>query len=61
MKISIFSFNEKWIVKAEAGLCEQTFKYPHEEWTFEQVVARCEDETFRADVATRFETMHTGM
>ncbi len=61
MKISIFTFNEKWIVKAEAGLCEQTYKFPQEEWTFEQVTARCEDEAFKAQIADRFQTMHTQM
>ncbi len=61
MKISIFSFNEKWIVKAEAGLCEQTYKYPTEEWSFDQVVARCEDENFKAQIAARFQSMHDEM
>lgn len=61
MKISIFSFNEKWIVKSEAGLCEQTYKYPQEEWSFEQVVLRCEDEVFKTEIAARFETMHQQM
>lgn len=61
MKISIFSFNEKWIVKTEAGLCEQTFKFPQDEWSFEQVVARCEDENFRQAIAQRFQSMHDEM
>lgn len=61
MKISIFSFNEKWIVKTEAGLCEQTFKFPQDEWEFDRVVARCEDEAFRAKVAAHFQTMHDEM
>jgi hypothetical protein len=61
MKISIFSFNEKWIVKTEAGLCEQTYKYPQDEWSFEQVVDRCEDEGFKTHIAARFETMHAEM
>lgn len=61
MKISIFSFNEKWIVKSEAGLCEQTFKFPQEDWTMELVTARCEDETFKEKIASRFEAMHKEM
>lgn len=61
MKISIFSFNEKWIVKAEAGLCEQTYKYPTSEWSFEQVVARCENEEFKSQIAVRFQAMHDEM
>ena len=58
MKISIFSFNEKWIVKFEAGLCEQTVKFPQVEWEFESVVAKCEDERLRVQIAERFESMH---
>ena len=61
MKISIFSFNEKWIVKTEAGLCEQTYKFPQDEWTLEQVSVRCEDESFKGKVASRFEAMHKEM
>lgn len=61
MKISIFTFNEKWIVKVEAGLCEQTYKFPQEEWSFEQVTARCENESFKVKIADRFQTMHTDM
>ena len=61
MKISVFSFNEKWIVKIEAGLCEQTYKYPAAEWGFEQVLARCEEETFKAKIAARFQAMHDEM
>lgn len=61
MKISIFSFNEKWIVKSEAGLCEQTYKFPQIEWEFERVVSRCEDPEFRNQIASRFESMHREM
>lgn len=61
MKISVFAFNEKWIVKAEAGLCEQTYKFPQEEWTFEQVEERCTNEKIKAEIATRFEGMHRDM
>lgn len=61
MKISIFSFNEKWIVKAEIGLCEQTFKFPQDEWTMEQVTLRCEDEKFKAAIDVRFAQMHKEM
>ena len=61
MKISIFSFNEKWIVKAEIGLCEQTYKFPQDEWEFERVVTRCEDETFKTKIDVRFTAMHEEM
>lgn len=58
MKISVFTFNEKWIVKFEVGLCEQTYKFLQEEWTLDQVATRCEDESFKSKIAQRFEIMH---
>lgn len=61
MKISVFSFNEKWIVKFEAGLCEQTFKFPFEDWSMEQVVAKLEVAQFRDQIHGRFGQMHLEM
>lgn len=61
MKISVFSFNEKWIVKFEAGLCEQTYKFPQDEWSMDQVTDRCENEVFKTQIAARFTDMHAQM
>ncbi|MDX9730276.1 MAG: hypothetical protein RBT63_00760 [Bdellovibrionales bacterium] len=58
MKISVFSFNEKWILKAEAGLCEQTFKFPQADWAIEDVEKICKDESFLNAAANRFDEMH---
>ncbi len=58
-KISIFSFNEKWIVKCEAGLCEQTYKFPHEEYDLPQVEEICQRPNFHDRLAVRFKDMHS--
>lgn len=58
MKFSIFSFNEKWILKTEVGLCEQTFKFSHEDFSIEQVEEVCQKQEFQNRVHTRFQNMH---
>jgi hypothetical protein len=61
MKFSIFSFNEKWILKTEVGLCEQTFKFPHEEFEIESVEAYCNDPEFQSRIHARFQDMHADL
>lgn len=61
MKFSIFSFNEKWILKTEVGLCEQTFKFPHEEFEIENVEAYCLDMNFQSRIHARFQDMHADL
>lgn len=58
-KISIFSFNEKWIVKCEVGLCEQTYKFPQEEFDLPQVEEICQRPQFHERLAARFKDMHS--
>ncbi len=58
-KISVFSFNEKWIVKCEVGLCEQTYKFPQEEYDLPQVEEICQRAEFHNRLATRFKDMHS--
>jgi hypothetical protein len=57
-KISIFSFNEKWIVKCDAGLCEQTFKFSHEEFDLARVEEICQRSSFIERLGQRFKDMH---
>lgn len=55
MRISIFSFNERWIAKVEGGLCEITFKVPHEEMS----LAKLKEHFENADTRDRlFERLH---
>jgi hypothetical protein len=61
MKFSIFSFNEKWILKTEVGLCEQTFKFPHEEFELEKIEAFCLDSDFQNRIHIRFQDMHNDL
>lgn len=61
MKFSIFSFNEKWILKTEVGLCEQTFKFPQEEFEMETIVAYCHETDFQSRIHARFQDMHTDL
>lgn len=61
VKISVFSFNQKWLIKVEAMNCEQTFKIPHEEASLEDVRTLCETEDFLATCTTRFLEMRAGI
>jgi hypothetical protein len=61
MKFSIFSFNEKWILKTEVGLCEQTFKFPQEEFQIETVELFCHNQDFQNQIHARFQEMHTDL
>jgi hypothetical protein len=57
-KISIFSFNEKWIVKCEAGYCEQTFKFNQDEFELPEVEEICRRPGFNKRLEIRFQDMH---
>ena len=57
MVISLFSWNGKWLVKFEQGLCEQTYKFEHLEIDETDLRTKI-DETFIADVLRGFESMH---
>lgn len=61
MKFSIFSFNEKWILKTEVGLCEQTFKFPQEEFDFEKIEIFCRDLELQTRIHARFQEMHADL
>jgi len=57
-KITIFSWNQKFIVKFEQGDCEQTFKLSHLDVADEaELRARIDGEFIHRAVA-RFEEMH---
>ncbi len=56
MRISVFSFNEKWIAKVEGGLCELTLKVAHEEMSLESLKNLLQQTDFRDRM---FERLHT--
>jgi len=60
----LFTANDKWIVKAEAGACEQIFKFPQLEVSREEVEAWLQHESGRAwreSVRLRFHDMHSSL
>jgi hypothetical protein len=58
-KISLFSFNQKFIVKFEQGLVEQTLKFEHLEFDRGEVELRERlNETFISKVIESFKNLH---
>ncbi|MDB4835034.1 hypothetical protein OAH12_00435 [Cyclobacteriaceae bacterium] len=56
-KITLFSYNEKYLMKLEAGPMEQTYKVPFEETTNDQDVIDLLDEKFLEDIYNHFTNM----
>ncbi len=56
--ISIFSMNNKYIVKFEAGLMEQVFKLAHEEVNGVEGIRKLVDEEFLKKVMECFNDMY---
>ena len=58
-KISLFSFNQKFIVKFEQGLAEQTLKFEHLEFDRGEVELRERlTESFILSVIESFKNLH---
>lgn len=55
--ISIFSMNDKFVVKFEAGPMEQAFKFKHDEVKSVENLKRMIDENFISKVHSRFNEM----
>jgi hypothetical protein len=63
-RLVLFTANDKWIVKAEAGVCEQIFKFPQLEVSREEVEAWLKDDAgqaWRETVRQRFHEMHMSL
>ncbi len=56
--ISIFSMNDKYQVKFEAGPMEQTFKLTHDEVNGVEGIRKLVDEEFLQKVMDRFNEMY---
>jgi hypothetical protein len=61
VKITLFQWNNRYLIKLEAGLMEQTFKIPEWDVTGEQEVIRLVDETFLAEAISRFTQMEQSL
>lgn len=61
MQISIFSMNDKFIVKFEAGPMEQAFKFSQEQAGTLEAVKQLMNPDFIAGVQERFNEMYLSM
>jgi len=57
MKISIFSWNERYIVKVEAGLFEQAYKFRQADFPDLESLRRFFDNSFMEDILQTFHKM----
>lgn len=57
LKITIFSWNNKYLVKLEQGLLEQTYKIPETEISSEQELDALLSEKFLNKARLRFKNM----
>lgn len=56
-KITIFSWNNRYLIKLEQGLLEQTFKVPEMDVTSEEDLVSLLDAEFIHQAAARFDQM----
>lgn len=56
-KITIFAWNNRYLIKVENGLLEQTFKINQFDVTSEAEVIQMVDETFIQEALGRFDAM----
>ena len=59
--ITVFSMNDKWVVKLEAGPMEQTFKFNADEVKGIEDIKKILDEEFIKQAIVRFNEMFAGM
>ena len=57
-KISIFHWNEKYLIKFELGLYEQTYKIDEFEVESDEALKSLIDEVFIQKIMKRFDEMH---
>ena len=56
-KISIYQWNNKYIIKIENGMYEQTYKIEEYEVTNVEEIEKCMDEIFLSRITEKFITM----
>lgn len=57
MKITVFSWNSKYLIKLEKGGFEQTYKIPEMDFTDDAELEKMLDEEFKEKVLEIFQTM----
>ncbi len=61
IRISIFSWNNKYLLKFEQGMIEQTFKIKEMDIVSEEDLSVFFSENFLLDVQKRFDEMHNSL
>ncbi|WP_026628773.1 hypothetical protein [Dyadobacter alkalitolerans] len=57
-KIGLYQWNNKYIIKIESGMYEQTYKIDDYEIESPAEIERCMDVSFIASITSRFDAMH---
>ena len=60
-KITLFSWNMKYLIKLEKGLIEQTFKVPELEVTGDEDIKKMLEGEFLNEAVRRFDEMETSL
>ncbi|MEJ7646683.1 MAG: hypothetical protein WKF87_18955 [Chryseolinea sp.] len=60
-KITVFAWNNRYLIKVEQGLLEQTFKLNEYDVTSEAELHTLIDETFVQEAITRFNDMRSSL
>ena len=61
IKISLFSWNNKYLLKFEQGMVEQTFKVSEMDLSGEEDLEVFWSDSFLSDVQKRFDEMHQSL
>lgn len=61
IKISLFSWNNKYLLKFEQGMVEQTFKISEMDLSGEEDLEVFWSDSFLSDVQKRFDEMHQSL
>lgn len=62
VKTTVFHWNQKYLIKFEAGMYEQTYKVSEMDVTGDEDIRKLiADETFQADWMERFRQMNKGL
>jgi len=62
VKTTVFNWNQKYLIKFEMDMYEQTYKVSEFDVTSDEDIRKLiEDETFQAEYMERFRQMHLGL
>ncbi len=61
VKITVFAWNSKYLIKLERGPYEQTYKISEMDIPGDDAMKKLMDETFISEAITLFQQMHTNL